>query len=292
MNLLVTLDQNYLPPLKVLLQSAFLNNPGETFHIYMIHDSIPESEIRRLDGYCKAHGANLTPICAEDSMFEGAPVFSYFTRAMYYRLLAFHLLPDTMNRVLYLDPDMLVINPLRGLYDTEFGGRLFAACMLTGYTGYVKIPINRIRLGNKADAYFNSGMLLMNLALLRQECEPAHLYDYIRQHRRDLILPDQDVLNGLYAERILQLDDALYNFDVSRHGAYRMRVGHKMDMEWMMTNTVILHFCGKTKPWMKNYTGRFGVLFRHYASLTDRAAQSAHLREACERAPEEVRSAL
>lgn len=38
MNILVTLDRNYLPPLRVMLGSLLRNDPGETFEIYAIGD--------------------------------------------------------------------------------------------------------------------------------------------------------------------------------------------------------------------------------------------------------------
>ena len=36
MNILVTLDRNYLPPLRVMLGSLLRNDPGETFEIYQM----------------------------------------------------------------------------------------------------------------------------------------------------------------------------------------------------------------------------------------------------------------
>ena len=40
MNILVTLDRNYLPPLRVMLGSLLRNDPGETFEIYAIGDGL------------------------------------------------------------------------------------------------------------------------------------------------------------------------------------------------------------------------------------------------------------
>ena len=44
---------------------------------------------------------------------------------MYYRLLAAEFLPETLDRVLYLDPDIIVIRPLEELYHMSFDGNLF-----------------------------------------------------------------------------------------------------------------------------------------------------------------------
>ncbi len=271
MHLLVTLDQNYLPGLFALLQSAFVNNPQETIHVHMIHDNISEDRIEELAAYCDFNGGKLMAYHAPDALFENAPVFSYFAKAMYYRLMAFGVLPDTLDRVLYMDPDMLVINPLRELYETDFKGNLYGACMLGGITAKVKVPLNRMRLGYDAQGYYNSGMLLMNLDAQRKACNPEQIFQYINEHKRMLILPDQDVLNGLYGERILPLDDLRYNYDVSRYGSYRIIRETDTGMDWMMENTVILHYCGKIKPWSKDYRGRFGLLFKHYAAMANRA---------------------
>lgn len=37
-------------------------------------------------------------------------------------------------------------------------------------------------------------------------------------------------------------------------------------MDWVTQNTVILHFCGKKKPWQPSYRGRLSALYKHYQS--------------------------
>ena len=52
--------------------------------------------------------------------------------------------------------------------------------------------------------------MMMNLALLRKE-SPQTIIDYIQSHKATLLLPDQDVLNALYADRTVPLDPLVYN---------------------------------------------------------------------------------
>ena len=127
MDLLVTLDQNYLGPLRVLLGSLFLNDPGEEFHIYMIEEGLTGAQVEELSQLCRAHHSQLHPLEVPDGLFTDAPVVRYYSRAMYYRLLAAELLPRELDRVLYLDPDILVIRPVRPLYETQLGDSLLAA---------------------------------------------------------------------------------------------------------------------------------------------------------------------
>lgn len=267
MNILLTLDRNYLPPMRVLLTSLFVSNPGEQFHIYIAGDGLTPDDLAPARRLCARFGAELTLLAVDDSLFSRAPTLRYYSRAMYYRLLAAQLLPDTLERALYLDPDMLVIGPLRTLYDMELGENLFAACIHRGLVD-LSTPVNRVRLHTQeAEGYFNSGMLLMNLSEMRRRVHPKDVFDYVDRNRQLLVLPDQDVLNALYAESILPLEEKLYNYDARKYSEYLVASQGACDMAWVMENTRILHFCGKKKPWKKTVTGRFLALYRHYMTL-------------------------
>ena len=267
--LLTTLDQNYLPQLQVLLTSLSLNNPGERIALYLLHSGIPDETLDGVRRQCAGYGYSFFPIQVDGEVFREAPVTRQYPKEMYYRLLAPHLLPGRVKRVLYLDPDTLVINPLRPLWETDLKGNLFAAAAHTGKTELAS-GVNKLRLGTKQD-YYNSGVLLMDLEAGRKEIKPQALFDYVEQHRKELLLPDQDVLNALYSRRILPVEDAVWNYDARNYSSYLLRSGGTCDLRWVMEHTVILHFCGKEKPWKTRYVRRFGILYQHYAQLTRRA---------------------
>ena len=267
--LLCALDANYLPQLRVLLTSIRLNNPGETFGLYLMHSGLPEHELEGLERWCGEAGWEFHSVPVDAALFDGAPVTAQYPREMYYRLLAGQMLPDGLSRVLYLDPDILVINPLRELWETDMQGNMFAAAAHTGKTELAN-NVNRIRLGTDHD-YYNSGVLLIDLERCRSEVAPDELFAFVREHRRELVMPDQDLLNAVYGDSILPLDDALWNYDARNFNNYMLRSAGEQDMDWVMENTAILHFCGKAKPWKPNYIYRFGVLYRHYERLAERA---------------------
>lgn len=268
-SLLTTLDQNYLPQLQVLLASLSINNPGETFSLYLLHSDIPEEDLAAVRRQCDAYGASFLPVRVDETLFQGAPVTRQYPKEMYYRLLAPHLLPASIKRVLYLDPDTLVINPIRSLWETDLKGNLFAAAAHTGKTELVN-SVNQLRLGTERD-YYNSGVLLMDLESGRRTIQPQALFRYVELHRKELVLPDQDILNALYSEQILPLEDVLWNYDARNYSNYLLRSGGVCDLRWVMEHTAILHFCGKEKPWKPKYIRRFGILYQHYTQLTRRA---------------------
>lgn len=267
MNILVTLDSNYLKPLRTMLKSLCLNNPGEVFTIYLMHSKLSDEEVDGVKAYVEAQGSKLENVKISDDSFQEAPILFYYTIEMYFRLLAYKFLPEKLDRILYLDPDILVINPIRKLYDLDFNGYLYAAA----YHDIVTVnEINKIRLHPyKIDAYYNSGVILMNLDLLRKEANEEKIYKIIEKKGQKLVMPDQDILNAIYAKKIKSLDEKLYNYDTRYYSYYKMASNGEYDMDKTINNTVILHFCGKRKPWHKQYSGKFHSLYKHYEKLAE-----------------------
>lgn len=269
LSILVTLNEHYLPQLEVMLTSLHASNPGENVSVWLIHRSLTSEQLARLERRCGLLGFSLHPVTADAHLFADAPLTRQYPQEMYYRLLAAQLLPEEMHRVIYLDPDILVINPLRPLWELDLAGNLFAAAAHTGKTELAN-SVNQVRLGTDHD-YFNSGVLLMDLDAGRRWINPETLFDFTRQHARELLFPDQDLLNMLYGSLVLPLDDAVWNYDARNFNNYYLRSGGDCDMDWVFTHTSVLHFCGKAKPWKPGYRRRFGPLYRHYMRLTQLA---------------------
>ncbi len=264
-NILVTFNKNYIKPFQVMLKSLAINNPLEVFHIWLLHSAIPQEDLLLLSEYCGAHRMALTPIQVDHAIFENAPVSKQYPQEMYYRLMAPLLLPDVLDRVLYLDPDILVINPVRSLWEKQLGECAFAAASRS-VIGEVINVVNQVRLGNDRE-YFNTGVLLMDLEKARLIVKAEDLFTCVREQGQQLLLPDQDVFNLLYGAYTLQEDDTVWNYDARYFSAYEINSKGQYDLDWVMKNTVFLHFCGKQKPWKAKYSSRFASLYKHYMNL-------------------------
>ena len=85
MNILLTLDENYLLPCKVMLDSLFASNPAETdVTVYLLHSAIPAEKLEELASFCAAFGAALRPIAVDAALFESAPTSKRYPKEMYY----------------------------------------------------------------------------------------------------------------------------------------------------------------------------------------------------------------
>ena len=55
MNILVTVDSNYISPLKVMLKSLFINNIEEEFTIYLLYSRLKDNELDDLKSFVSKH---------------------------------------------------------------------------------------------------------------------------------------------------------------------------------------------------------------------------------------------
>lgn len=269
MNILVTIDTNYIQPFKIMLYSFFAAHPHQKdVTIYLLHSKIEPDSLLDLRQYCSSLGAGFAAIRVDRALFQNAPTFKRYPQEMYYRLLSPLILPQRLDKALYLDPDVLIINPLTELWQMNMQGSAFAAASHSGLTDMVN-NVNKTRL-NTDHEYFNTGVMLIDLAAARKLVKTEDIFDCVKQHKKELLLPDQDVFNILYGKKTLAVDDEIWNYDVRHYPKYLMRSAGVHDMHWLMENTAILHFCGKNKPWKSSNKNFFSILYKHYMILAQR----------------------
>jgi lipopolysaccharide biosynthesis glycosyltransferase len=262
MNILVTLDRNYLPPLKVMLFSMFTNNKDISFDVYVMHDSLKKTDLKDLNKLANKFNSKIIEVKIEAHQFKEAPTLLHYTKAMYFRLLAQHYLPSNLERIIYIDPDVLVLNSLKNLYEMKIDNYYYAAAYHKLFSAKT---VNRIRLyPYKIKNYYNSGILLLNLKQLRKKVSQELIFDFVKDNKHKLVMPDQDVINSLFAKKIKLIDEHIYNYDARHYRVYKLLSNGKFDIEQIITKTVFVHFCGKSKPWNKNYRGKLLLLYKHY----------------------------
>lgn len=271
-DILFTADEKYAARIPVVLKSFSINDPQVTYHVHLIHDPMSRETESGLREYCAELGYCYYGYEVAEDLFSGAPVNKHYSRAMYYRILAGEILPNSLERILYLDPDILVVNSLIPLWDLNLDGKAYAAATHITEEG-ITTNINQLRLGT-GSVYYNTGVLLMDLTRVRKIVRKDEVFAFIRKNSNKLLLPDQDVFNALYWKDVVTVPDELWNYDVRKYSQRLLMSGGAMDENWIIRNTAVLHYCGKTKPWHAGYRYRFGNLYRHYQHLYSRDCES------------------
>lgn len=268
LEIVVTCDEGYLGPLRTMLLSLRANNRAENIRVWILHRGIPQVALESLAVFCGHIEIELAPRMVDQALFAHARSSERYPQEMYYRMLAPHVTDADIDRALYLDPDILIINPLAPLFDIELGDCVFAAASHTDAV-HPATALNNVRL-NTNEVYFNTGVILMDMRRAKALIDPDEIFAFAMEYERKLLFPDQDIFNALYGERTLPVPDQVWNYDARKYPDNIIRTGGEATLDWVMNNTAILHFCGRDKPWAPKYRGQFAALYKHYATLARR----------------------
>ena len=260
MNILVTVDSNYIRPLKVMLTSFFTYHRNEN-KIFLLYNNVKETELEELKVIIEEHGSLFFPVRMDEDILSGMPVFRYFTREMYYRLFAGRKLPDE-NRVLYLDPDILIRGSLTSMYETDIEGNVLAG--VEDFAIKTLLSAHKEELGfAEEEKYINSGVLLMDLEKLRRSFCEEDIYRVAEEKKEHLKYPDQDMINLIFRGKIKVLERC-YNYNTGYGSAKEMLKYVAGGFIKEKKYPVIVHYMGASKPWHPDYCGKFGKEYRRY----------------------------
>ena len=268
LEIVVTCDEGYLGPLRIMLLSLRANNRADNIRVWILHRGISQLALESLAVFCGHIEIELAPRMVDQALFAHARSSERYPQEMYYRMLAPHVIDADIDRALYLDPDILIINPLTPLFDIVLGDCVFAAASHTDAV-HPATALNNVRL-NTNEVYFNTGVILMDMRRAKALIDPDEIFAFAMEHERKLLFPDQDIFNALYGERTLPVPDQVWNYDARKYPDNIIRTGGEATLDWVMNNTAILHFCGRDKPWAPKYRGQFAALYKHYATLARR----------------------
>ena len=127
MNLLFSINQKCAQHLCTCIRSIIKNGGEEHYEIYILHSDLGSNEMEMVH-----REAGSSAVChfipVDETIFDGFPETSRYPKQIYYRLASPLLLPETVDKILYLDVDIIVINPLRELYQMDFEGNYYIAC--------------------------------------------------------------------------------------------------------------------------------------------------------------------
>lgn len=259
MNLLFCINKNFVPHLINCMNSIIRSGEGAAYDAYILHSDLEGADCLRIEAETQ-QGVTFHYITVDPQMFEGFPETKRYPAQIYYRLAAPLLLPRNLDRVLYLDVDTVIINPLDDFYRTAFDGNYFLACT---HTNKFLTDVNKLRLGVRKDVpYVNTGVMLYNLRALRENLRLEDIRDYANRRMQMFLLPDQDILTALYGEKVKLMDTMRYNLSDRILAFYNADPrNEKLDLDWVRENGVVIHYCGKNKPWKPGYNGILDVFY-------------------------------
>lgn len=253
MDIVLTTDANYVMPCGVLLLSLCKSNPDVTITVHIICDnSVGDKEKEDLkQTVCFNHNLSIKYYHIEGDLFDNYPSLqnAYLSKAAYYRLFLTDILPSNIDKVLYLDCDLLVLNSLKDLWQIDLKDFALAA-IIDSMECYHVEWYNRLRY-NPAKLYFNSGVMLINLKYWRTHDSLVNFMSYLENYRERIVSHDQDILNVIFQDHKILLP---IKYNLQEGFLYRKRRffywDHAEEFAQSIENPVILHYT-VNKPWQK-----------------------------------------
>lgn len=231
MNLLFCFDQNYQQHFGVAITSVLLNNLSSHFDVHIITNFMEEKLKQKLDTLSKNYKCSFHLYIINNlDKISQLKVSAHVSNATYYRLIMAEILPKHIDKILYLDSDVVVISPLEELYNIDLENYFIAA---SGFSGTL--------VKSKG---FNSGVMVVNLEKWRNEQISTKVIDFATQNRDKLPYHDQSALNRVIKQNYLIIDRK-WNFQVD----LSPRKIQKPDDNIALKNARIIHYIGSSKPW-------------------------------------------
>lgn len=242
-------DDNYANPGLSMLNSLVINNPNTNIHIHILDGGINvKNKIKYLIFFHKRKIKHKF-YKIDYSKIPNAPINNHITISAYNRIFLSSIIDNSIDRILYLDCDLIIKKSIKELLQFNIEDYLLAAI-----EEKVSEEIqNKLGLVNKK--YFNSGVLLLNLKKWREIKFENQLVEFINYEPEKILYWDQDVLNYCAKNNWLNLD---YKYNVTHFFYFPENYSYEYfgltESEYMKikSNPVILHFTGKKKPWLKN----------------------------------------
>lgn len=265
LNIAFICDENFILPTSVAVTSLIHNNKAEKMTIHIITPGVSESAKLKLKEM-ETENAEIRVYDVENSfldistsgLFDGIP--ANHTALMKFNLP--HILND-VDKLLYLDGDLIVNGDITQFYSIELGDNIVAAVYDSIADWHMK------ELG--VTEYFNSGVMLLNLRKMRDEGLSNRLVDYRCKGFNRFM--DQDAFNAVFKDRVIFAEfkyNTMYSILETKtpeqiRALYN--ISDTSDIGELVEKSVILHFSSSKKPWKYILPG-LCLIYRKYVELS------------------------
>lgn len=265
-HILCAADHKYSGKLGVMLTSLYENNISSDIIVHIFVDDVNQTCWNKFYKLSSKYNKKieLTPVPKQKLISFGAFESGYFSFAIYYRLLAAELLDASIEKIIYLDCDIIINGNIEGLWNISIQEHSMAVCPDFEY--YNESNFARLHYC-KRKWYFNSGVLLINLKYWRENHISTKCLQYLYDHKSEIVYMDQDVLNAVLIDTIKWIH-VKFNFQVrfirkEYFNHYDIRIQNEIRETFL--SPIVIHYVGPNKPWHFKYRGMpYANIWLHY----------------------------
>lgn len=260
MNVAIILENNYVDYAKVMLHTLFYHHLRRDVTVYVFTTGLNIDLIRMLEKIALTYQNRMEFIIIGSAVTDGFPQRGHWPKSVWNSVLIPFYLPDKVKRILYLDVDIVVNQPLDQIYDMELEGNCMAACEDLWMKCYRRGIGYRLQIFDDGFKYVNLGVNVIDVEQLRQRfpdsIDAVKEFCVANSSRMDFI--DQDFYNIFCYGAIKYLDSTKYNYlcDASVSPTDKRKI---------VENTVSVIHYASNKPLRLEVLDVYGIIFWKYA---------------------------
>jgi lipopolysaccharide biosynthesis glycosyltransferase len=249
----LTTTDSYAQHAGAMIASLLYNKKSANpIAIHIISDGLTKINSSNLEEITNKYNTAIKFYVVDLKLFEGIHT-NHLHNSVYMRTKISDILPDEIEKVLYLDVDMVIRKDITELWEINIDDYYLAAvedCVERITDHNPLFDSIRPRLGiPETESYFNSGLLLINLNKWRAYDIGHKVIEFAKNNPDKLAFADQDALNAILWGKWLHLN-AKWNI-MHINGTYGDLRRNKITLEIIegIKDPGIIHFAGPVKPW-------------------------------------------
>ncbi|MFK4770537.1 glycosyltransferase [Rhizobium sp. ZW T2_16] len=252
-NVVFATDEEYLPITAVALTSVAANfrDTRRLRAFILIEKPMPQDDAARFQTLAKQFNIEVQSLTVSAAEYATVRTSRGISSATYFRLGMHLVLPPDVDKVVYLDSDMIILGNIADLYDTP----LNEETLFAGAEDYNSVAHRKAYKTSATSVNLNAGVLVCNIKAIRAMDFLEVVSAYVEQNQFLIFHGDQQILNSLFSERMAYV-----------HIRWNMH-GQLFEEEWVANNMggralvtatdfadgrtepKIIHYNGTMKPW-------------------------------------------
>lgn len=274
-NIVMSFDDNYAEHAFVVINSMLCHtNNSSDIDLYIIHsDSLSYENIKNIFRF---YGSVINIIMrkVDRNSVNDLPIYSrHISESTYYRFFIHDIVPQSVERVIYLDTDIVLCDDIVDLWNIDLQNYSIAAARDVPY-------MTRSLYGLESqEIYINAGVMILDLAAAEKRYGKLSTYflKVFHQNQKRIRFQDQDVINLAFSDDCFCLPlrwNILHAFVEYRPALREFKIAGSItnsspeEILDVVANPALIHFSGRRKPWQSGCLNPFKELYWHYKAET------------------------
>ncbi|EOX9113474.1 MULTISPECIES: lipopolysaccharide 3-alpha-galactosyltransferase [Providencia] len=240
------IDRNFLYGCGISIASLLKTNPDISFSFHVFTDYFDDEQSKLFKQLAEQYKTSIKVYLVDCEQLKLLPSTKNWSYATYFRFIIADYFSNQLDRMIYMDADIMCQGTLQPLLNIPFKDDEIAAVVPERDSIWWQKRADALGIPSIASGYFNAGFLVLNLVNWSKFDISTKAMDLLSQDvvKAKLSYLDQDILNMLLTGKVIYLDGK-YNTQYSIN--YELQKGKKENP--ITSETVLIHYIGPTKPW-------------------------------------------